>query len=154
MRKWTCSIATDGKLVKAYLFLPSLASTVKVRCAYCSAVFRPDGGATETDHEHIKRKAIQGFLEDNPDDPLVYFSLGMLYLDANRYVEAIEAFEITVKLDSDYMAAVWQLANAYQENGDQQKAIDMYNQTMQLAQQADDSSMIDDVKERLELLES
>ena len=93
-------------------------------------------------------------MEDNPDDPLVYFSLGTLYLDANRHEEAIEALETTVRLDPDYMAAFWQLANAYQENGDVEKAIETYDQTMSLAQQADDSSMIDDVQERLEFLES
>lgn len=101
-----------------------------------------------------REKLYKDFLEDNPDDPLVYFSLGTLYLEATRYQEAIEAFETTVKLDADYMAAFWQLANAYQANGDVDKAIEAYDQTLQLAQQADDSSMIDNVQERLEFLES
>ena len=101
-----------------------------------------------------KEQLYKDFLEDNLGDPLVYFSLGTLYLEANRYKEAIEALEKTVKLDPDYMAAFWQLANAYQEDGDVEKAIKTCDQTMQLAKQADDSSMIEDVQERLEFLES
>ena len=101
-----------------------------------------------------KEQLYKDFLKDNPDDPLVHFSLGTLYLDANRLEEAIGAFETTIKLQPDYMAASWKLANAYQENGAIEKAIETYDLTMQLAQQADDSSMIEDVQERLEFLQS
>jgi predicted Zn-dependent protease len=101
-----------------------------------------------------KEKLYKEFLQDNPDDPLVHFSLGTLYLDADRLEAAIEELETTVRLKPDYMAAFWKLANAYEENNDIDKAVQAYHQTLALAQQEDDSTMIEDVQDRLGSLES
>ena len=99
-----------------------------------------------------KEELYKEFLKDNPDDPLVHFSLALLYLDENRLEAAIEALETTIQLQPDYMAAFWKLANAYEGMQETGKAVQTYEQTLQLAQQNDDSNMIEDVQERLEFL--
>jgi uncharacterized protein HemY len=104
--------------------------------------------------DNSREQLYKDFLKDNPDDPLVHFSLGTLYLEENRLEDAIESLETTVKLQPDYMAAFWKLANAYEDATQSEKAIEAYQQTLKLAQQEDDSSMIEDVEERLEFLKS
>ncbi len=99
-----------------------------------------------------KEELYKEFLKDNPDNPMVHFSLGLLYLDENRLEEVIEEFKTTIKLQPDYMAAFWKLANAYEEIQEIDKALETYEQTLHLAQQNDDSNMIEDVQERLEFL--
>ena len=100
-----------------------------------------------------KEEMYKEFLKDYPDDSMVHFSLGLLYLDENRLEEAIQALETTIKLQPDYMAACWKLANAYEEIQAIDKAIQTYKRTLQLAQQINDQTMIDDVQERLEFLQ-
>ena len=100
-----------------------------------------------------KEEMYKEFLKDYPDDSMVHFSLGLLYLDDDRLEEAIQEFETTIKLQPDYMAAFWKLANAYEETEHIDKAIQTYQRTLQLAQKINDSTMIDDVQERLEFLQ-
>ena len=101
-----------------------------------------------------KEELYREFLKDNPDDPLVHFSLGTLFLNESRLEEAIDELETTVKLKADYMAAFWKLANAYEENNNIDKAVRAYHQTLELAKQENDSTMIEDVQNRLEFLRS
>jgi Tfp pilus assembly protein PilF len=99
-----------------------------------------------------KEELYKEFLKGNPEDPMVHFSLALLYLDENRLEAAIEALETTIKLQPDYMAAIWKLANAYEGMQEIEKAVQAYEQTLQLAQQNGDSNMIEDVQERLGFL--
>ena len=99
-----------------------------------------------------KEELYKEFLKDNPDNPMVHFSLGLLYLNENRLEEVIEEFKTTIKLQPDYMAAFWKLANTYEEIQEIDKALETYEQTLHLAQQNDDSNMIEDVQEWLEFL--
>ena len=98
-----------------------------------------------------KEQQFKTFLEKNPNEPMVHFSLGSIYLrDENRINDAIASFEKTVSLNPQYMAAYHQLAGAYKKKNELKKARAAYEQTLKLAKQSQDKTMIDEVQDILD----
>lgn len=52
-------------------------------------------------------------VKEFPDSPMGHFSLGKLYLDAQRWQEAADCFAQAVKLDPTYAAAHVALGDAH-----------------------------------------
>lgn len=71
-------------------------------------------------------KAEEFFLKAatrNPGDARVYARLGVIYLNAKNYNDAIEALKVAVKYDKYNPSRHYNLALAYHGNNDRQKAI-------------------------------
>lgn len=51
-------------------------------------------------------------LQDDPDDYMLHYGLGMEYLRAERLSEAVESFEQAIRLQPDYSVAYRELARS------------------------------------------
>lgn len=71
-----------------------------------------------SDREAMFKQMVTEF----PDSPMGHFSLGRLYVDEKRWVEATEALGNAVKLDPGYAAAHVALGDAYAGMGSKEQA--------------------------------
>lgn len=90
----------------------------------------------------------------DPNNPQLYLNLGGLYFSFNRFDEAIGLFQTSVALKPDFANGWYNLASAFKEKKEYQRAFDALNQTVRLV--ALDSpdyqkvqSEIEEVKEKL-----
>ncbi len=61
-----------------------------------------------------------------PSNPLLAWRLGSNYAAAGRWSEAVKNYESAIFLKNDYLAAYYGLANAYEQQGNMDKAISVY----------------------------
>ena len=80
------------------------------------------------DHGEMKKKRWR-YLEMNlrkveldPNNPKAYFELGRQYFECEKYTEAIEAFEKSLKLDPNQSLSRFDLAVSYWKNGEPARA--------------------------------
>jgi tetratricopeptide (TPR) repeat protein len=78
-------------------------------------------------------KLLQDWLEKTPNDPFLYFGIAMEYMSAESYTLALEKFELIATQFPDYLANYYQLAKLYETNGDESKAIALYEKGISLA---------------------
>jgi uncharacterized protein HemY len=71
-----------------------------------------------SDREAMFKQMVTEF----PDSPMGHFSLGRLYVDEKRWVEATEALGNAVKLDPTYAAAHVALGDAFAGMGNKAQA--------------------------------
>ncbi len=58
---------------------------------------------------------LKEMLEEDPNDPFLYYALGLELAKKKNYQEAMQAFQQTLKLDENYIAAYYQLGILYIE---------------------------------------
>lgn len=85
-----------------------------------------------------------------PDSPMGHFSLGKLYLDAQRWAEAAPCFEAAVKIDPTYAAAHVALGDAWAGAGDSAKARAAWEQALQTPHGRKDASLQADLQQRID----
>ncbi len=67
-------------------------------------------------------KVLQEAVEADPNNPLLYFSAGVVYDNLKKYEEAIKAYEKAISLNPEYFDAYFNLGAVYHN-----EAADMYN---------------------------
>ena len=77
-------------------------------------------------------------LKDDPNDPLLYFGLGQEYMGGEQFAQAIESFENAVRLHPDYSAAYRYLGECLEKAGDQQRAREVYEVGIPVAEKHGD----------------
>ena len=81
---------------------------------------------------------LLSMLDQGQDSALLRFSLGNAYLNSKDYKQAIEHLAQALKHDSDYSAA-WKLyGKALTSNGDNEEAINVYQQGIKIAEDKGD----------------
>ena len=88
----------------------------------------------------------------DPVNPVLRISLGGVYYALGRYDDAIKTFELAVIAKPDYANAHYNLAIAYREKGEIQKAIDQMKTVLSLVKK--DSADYNLAKKELEALEA
>lgn len=92
-------------------------------------------------------------LRDDPQDPFLHFALGMEYVRAGDHERALDAFDETLRLDPDYVAAYMQKARtlmALARHDDARSAIDA---GIDAAQRIGDSHARDELLDLRQTLE-
>lgn len=84
-----------------------------------------------------------------PDSPMGHFSLGKLYLDAQRWAEAAASLESAVKLDPAYAAAIVALGDAWAGAGQPDKARAAWQQALDTPHGRKDASLQSDLEQRM-----
>jgi predicted Zn-dependent protease len=59
--------------------------------------------------------ALKQLLEQEPNDTMLLFGLGIEYFEAGQFAETIPYFERAVQVDPEYAAVYIYLARAYEE---------------------------------------
>ena len=97
--------------------------------------------------------AIRQLLQESPDDTFLLYSLGMELLAAGKAAEAAGQFRRVLELDSQYLAAYRQAAQALRQMGDIASAAQMLRRGLAVADQAGDTHARDQLRLLLDALE-
>ena len=95
-------------------------------------------------------ETFKQMLESDPENVLVRFGLANEYLKAERYAEAIEAFNDYLQRADDEGAAFGMLARAYERVGQREKARECYQRGIEAANLHGHPSMAEDYRMTLE----
>lgn len=79
--------------------------------------------------------ALNSLIQDNPEQPFLYFTLGNIYAAQQRWPEAQQAFFDAHRTDSSNPDYALNLAISLDRMGQQPAALDYYNTALQLAEQ-------------------
>lgn len=91
-----------------------------------------DGGATGTESEQQKAIHLQvEMLAKNPNYPQAWHNLGLLYLDAERPLDALGAFREADRREPGRILTLLKLGGAYELAGQRERAIETYFRALQ-----------------------
>ena len=76
---------------------------------------------------------LEEFLEMQPDDALLQYSLGLEYLKSGEPEKAIPPLREALRLQADYSAAYRELGKALTQTGFTEEAAQIYQQGIQVA---------------------
>ena len=88
-------------------------------------------GASTLDSRDAQR-LFDRKIAENPDNPLPYFGLGIVYMEEGRYDEAVRELEKALQGKPDFIPILRTLGEAYQMNGLDQKALTILNRALEL----------------------
>jgi tetratricopeptide (TPR) repeat protein len=81
---------------------------------------------------------LNAFLKESPDDCFLNHALALEFVKAGKDTEARLFFEKNLDFDPGYVATYYHLAKLLERAGEQQQAIAIYEQGMQVAKKAGD----------------
>lgn len=84
-----------------------------------------------------------------PESPMGHFSLGRLYLDEQRWAEAVAALSEAVRLDGTYAAALVSLGDASLGLGQRDQARAAWRRALETPLGRRDHSLQSDLEQRL-----
>src|SRR5215831_16592528 len=87
-------------------------------------------GTMETD----RIQQFQELIALEPDDTVLRFGLGELYIEAENFAAAAEQFAEIVRLDPQYSAAYRYLGQAYTALGQTQEAVEVFQHGIAVAE--------------------
>ena len=96
---------------------------------------------------------LRAFLAEDPDDPMVLMSLGGILVRDGRFEEGIDVLRRATTVDPDYMAAYPLLGECFEHSGEVDEARSAYLRALELAREASDGTMEEEMREKLEGLE-
>jgi cytochrome c-type biogenesis protein CcmH/NrfG len=97
------------------------------------------------DREAQFRKLVEQF----PDSPMGYFSLGKLLLEQRRYAEAATSFATATRLDPTYAAALLAWGEALAGDGQREAARAAWEQARARALEQNHPSLAEEIDELL-----
>ena len=96
-----------------------------------------------------REATFKQLVSEYPDSPMGHFSLGRLYVDAQRWQEAVTALSEAVRLDAGYAAAWVALGDAFIGLGDRPRARDAWTRALQTPHGQRDASLQGDLEGRI-----
>lgn len=88
-------------------------------------------------------------LEDDPDDYLLHHGLGMEYMRAEMFTEAVGAFERTIQLQPDYSVAYRELGRCLVRLDQREQAREIWVKGREVAVRKSDLQVIQDIEQLL-----
>lgn len=93
-----------------------------------------------------KIRQLQAMVEGDQSDHLAYFMLGKLYLDIGRNEDAAVELENCIQLRQDYSAAYRLCGDAYRKAGNLEKAKEIYDSGIAVAEKNGDLQTVKEMK--------
>ena len=90
-------------------------------------------------------KALLQFLEESPDDPFTLYGIALEYAKTDAE-EARKYFDILLSDHSDYLPAYYKAGEFYQDLGETEKALEIYNGGIALAEKIKDIKTLAELK--------
>jgi cytochrome c-type biogenesis protein CcmH/NrfG len=97
-----------------------------------------------------RESRYQSIIQQFPDSPMGYFSLGRYYLELGRHADAATQLRRCVELQSDYAAALVSLGDALVGAKDVPAAKAAYAQARAAAMAQNHPSLAEEIDERTE----
>jgi Flp pilus assembly protein TadD len=91
----------------------------------------------------------QQIIQQFPDSPMGYFSLGRYYLEQARFAEAVATLTRCTELDRQYAAALMSLGDALAGNDQIEQARDAFARAREAALAQNHPSLAEEIDERV-----
>lgn len=98
-------------------------------------------------------RMIEEMLSSNPNDPFLKYAAALEHRKKGHSEMVIEIFEDLIQNHPDYLGTYYQLGKMYEDQGDVEKALDIYRKGRAIAQAQNDSKTLGELSEALMLLE-
>ena len=82
----------------------------------------------------MKIKELENMIAQNPNNPLMHYTLGIEYLRAEKPAKATDVLQKAIDLQPDYSAAYRELGKALIKLKSNNKAIDIFNKGIAVAE--------------------
>ena len=82
-------------------------------------------------------KQLEKFYEEEPGDPFNLYALALEYRDVD-YGKSQSFFDILLQQHPDYLPAYYHAAHFFQERGDRERAIRLFEEGISLARKTND----------------
>jgi tetratricopeptide (TPR) repeat protein len=87
---------------------------------------------------------LTNLLKDDPDDPFLYYALGLEYLKENHQDMALLMFTLIIRKFPDYLPVYYQAARLHVEMGDLNLADETFKTGISLAEKKlDDKTLVE-----------
>jgi tetratricopeptide (TPR) repeat protein len=96
---------------------------------------------------------LQKFLTQDPNDSFTRYAIGLELASAEQVSEAIAAFEELRTRDAGYVPTYYQLAGCYKDDGDREKAEEVYKEGIRRARSANDLHAASELQAALDELD-
>jgi len=83
----------------------------------------------------MRKDQLLELLKESPNDVFLHYALGLEYLAEQEYQLAQECFENVIKMDSNYLAAYYQLGMLYFNLDNKEMALDFLKKGLEIARQ-------------------
>jgi tetratricopeptide (TPR) repeat protein len=96
--------------------------------------------------------SLHKMLESTPDDLFLHYALAMEYLSASEHALAMEKLEWIKTSQPGYLAVYYQLAKLYEQLEEAEKAIDIYEQGIEVAREQGETKTMNELRSALDEL--
>jgi len=96
---------------------------------------------------------LLAYLESEPEDPVIHFSVANAYRAAGRPIDAIRHYRLAAQYKQDYSAAWFEMARLAEETGELETARAAYGGAMAASQRAGDDHILKAAQVRLRRLD-
>jgi tetratricopeptide (TPR) repeat protein len=96
-----------------------------------------------------RKKWIENMLQTQKDDPFLWYALALEHQKENAIPSAIEIFEKLISSNPDYLPTYYQLGKLYESQGEEEKAIDAFQDGRKLAKKKGDLKAAGELSEAL-----
>lgn len=103
-------------------------------------------------HDKIQRLAFN--LKKNPNDSFSKFALALELLKRDQVTKAVVLFESILEQDPDYLGVYYHLGKLYQKMSQYQKAGELFNRGIDLAEKQQNKRTKSELAEALENLKN
>jgi len=122
-REYANVLATREKFPEAYVHIEKLLDETPADEELLNLAISID---VRRDDYWVALKRLERALKDSASPEFVYYKMGRVYRDMGKNKEAREAFEKSLAIDSNYYQAATYLAILCEEQGDEVRALELY----------------------------
>ena len=92
-------------------------------------------------------------LEQDPKDHFVRYAVALEYAAAGDTVQAIARIEALIADEPDYLGAYYKLGQLHDQNGDSEKALDVYTRGAEVARKQNNMKTLGELNTAIDLLD-
>lgn len=103
-----------------------------------------------TDRNHFllmdRIEILQEMIEEKPNDPFNFYALAIEFTKLEKHDQALEKFQFLTSQFPEYVATYYHYAQTLEKVNQQQKALEIYNLGMKVAQDSGDQHALSELK--------
>ena len=96
---------------------------------------------------------VQEMLKKDPNDPFLRYALAIEIINSGDKKEGVKQLELLKDSQPDYLATYYQLGKLYEDLGENQKAIPVYQAGIEIAKKQNNNKTYGELSEALWLLD-
>jgi tetratricopeptide (TPR) repeat protein len=96
---------------------------------------------------------LKQMLEQEPNDEFLQYAIVMEYIAMDEIEKAVDGLQKILQNNPNYLAAYYQLGKCYEVQTEFDKARDIYNKGIEVAQKQGQQKTLNELREALFLLE-